>query len=217
MRRRLPGRLLALTPGLARSEADCARLLSKIGEAFEAGLPAVLLREPLLPDGHLLLLAQQVVDLARRFEEQWVGVHDRVHVCRAAGADGVHLGFRSLAPEVARLALAEECTIGFSAHAHDEARSWSGADYLTFGPVRETTSKRGLLEPTGVEGLRRAVLSASQPVLALGGLQPDDVLAMREAGAAGVAVLSGILGAADVGPAVRRFMMALEPSGGGPS
>lgn len=207
---RLPRRLLALSPGTLRDGAPQAAFLLSLGQAFEAGLPAVLLREPGLSDGALEALAREVCALAARFEERWVGVHDRVHVALAAGADGAHLGFRSLPLREARAAAGDALALGFSAHAHDDAPGdWDGADYLTFGPVRETPSKAGLLEPTGFEQLAEAVRAARCPVFALGGLTPDDAPSALAAGA-GTAALGGILGASDPAGRTRAYLAALD-------
>jgi thiamine-phosphate pyrophosphorylase len=203
-----PRRLLALTPGTHSGEAGLERLLESLRRAFEAGLPAVLLREPLLDDAAFSELAQRTVRLARRFEGRWVGVHDRVHAALSAGADGVHLGFRSLPPACVRELVGEDLCVGFSAHAADDLETWAGADYLTFGPFRDTPSKRGLQEPTGLPGLRAAVARARVPVFALGGVRPGDLPALGAAGAAGAAVLSGIWGAADSGAATSAYLCA---------
>lgn len=205
---RPPGALLALTPGEARDAAGAARLLDVLREAFAAGLPAALLREPELPDAAFLELARAARRLADDAGGRWVGVHDRLHVALAAGADAVHLGFRSLPPaEAARIA-AGRLAVGFSAHAHDAAGVRVGADYLTFGPVLETPSKRGLLEPVGFEALREVARGAGVPVLGLGGLLPAHALAARAAGA-GMAVLGGLLGSVDPAASTRAYLEAL--------
>lgn len=213
---RTPRRLLALTPGEATRSRDVPELLRAIGRAFEGGLPAVLIREPGLSDGDLGELSCGVVEVARRFEDVWVGVHDSVHVALSCGAHGVHLGFRSLSLAAARELVEGRCALGFSAHESDDRELWELADYLTFGPVRPTPSKEGLVEPTGFDGLESAARSSPVPLLALGGVRPEDVEPARRAGAAGVAVLSRILGAEDPRARTAEFLAAFadteEPS-----
>jgi len=209
---RTPRRLLALTPGTATRSSDLPALVRAIGRAFEGGLPAVLLREPGLPDRDLFELARTVVDLSRRpgAEAPWVGVHDSVHVALAAGADGVHLGFRSLPVEVAKPLVQGRCAVGLSAHEADDRERWSLADYLFFGPVRPTPSKEGLLEPTGFDGLARATSVCEAPVFALGGMRPEDATPVLRAGGAGLAVLSRLLAEEDPRAATRTFLAALD-------
>ena len=204
MTRRLPPPLVALSPGgLAEDRVDDA-FLRALANAVGAGLSALLLREPAMGDGRFL-------DLARACRETlgprgWLAVHDRVHLAEASGADAVHLGFRSLAPPEARPVLDERVAIGLSAHAADDGARWRDADYLVFGPVRETPSKRGVLAPTGLEVLAEAVRRSPAPVWAIGGIAPDDVLPCLAAGCRGVAVLSGLLPAGDPAAACRGYL-----------
>lgn len=190
----MPGRLLALTPGTLRDGAGAAALERAVGAAFEAGLGSVLVREPGLSDRRLLALTRRLLAIAPAATDVWVGVHDRLHVALAAGAHGVHLGHRSLRPARARVVADGRLSVGFSAHETDEAEARVGADYLFFGPVHDTPSKRGLLEPTGQAALARCARGFEGPVWGIGGMRPDRLGAVLETGARGVAVLSDLLG-----------------------
>jgi thiamine-phosphate pyrophosphorylase len=205
---RLPPRLLALTPGTLRGSEAPDALLEAVEAALSSGLRGVLLREPGLDERAFLELARGLRRLLDAVEGGWLGVHDRGHLALLAGADGLHLGFRSLPP--GRLpAACRALAVGLSAHAADAPARWAGADYLFFGPVRATPSKEGRLAPTGFDGLAAAVERSAAPVWALGGLAPEDAAAASAAGARGVATLSGILGARDPGAAARRYTEAL--------
>jgi len=185
--RRLPGRILALTPGDLAPDGIAA-LVRKAREAVAAGLDSILVREPTLDDRTTLLLALDLRDLLG--ETGWLGIHDRVHLAGEARADAVHLGFRSLPIREARAICAESIALGFSAHAHDVPEAWDGADYLTFGPVFATPSKFGLVEPVGVDGLLRAVRSTSIPIFALGGIGAENASTLAATGCRGIAVRS---------------------------
>jgi thiamine-phosphate pyrophosphorylase len=203
---RLPPPLVALTPG--DLSAETARtVLQPIGAAVRAGLSGILLREPSLPDRVFLELAREIRALLGR--ERWLAIHDRVHLAAASGADGAHVGFRSLAPAEARAVVGESIAVGFSAHARDDPARWTGADYLFFGPVKDTPSKRGLEDATGFDGLAAAVRRSAQPVWAIGGLAPEDAAGCVAAGAAGIAVLSGILPSRDPGAAAAAYLARL--------
>jgi thiamine-phosphate pyrophosphorylase len=197
-----------------------ARFLASLRAAIGAGLRGLLLREPGLSDRAYLQLGQSVRQLA---PELWLGVHDRVHLAGAIGAEGVHLGFRSLPPAAVSEHHDPRLAIGLSTHAGDECAQWAAADYLFHSPVFATPSKPkdapGFLEPLGIEGLAEAVKATSQPIWALGGLGPEHVMSCRRAGAAGVAVLSGILGSADPAAATALYLKSFqsELSPGGPS
>lgn len=203
-----PPPLLALSPGTLAGPPDVRCLVGAARQAFAAGLPGLLLREPGLDERGYLALARELCELARGFGGRWLGLHDRLHVARVLPVDGLHLGFRSLRPGAARELLPPSVAVGFSAHASDVSEDWEAADYLTFGPLRETPSKQGLLEPVGLEGLERAAQRSDRPVLAIGGVRPEDVQPAMTAGAAGVAVLSGILGAEDVARATESYLRA---------
>ena len=195
-----PPALIALSPG-GLTESELPSFREAVRAATEAGLPGLLLRETLLSDAALFALARDV-------SAPWLAIHDRVHVARAVSAQAVHLGFRSLGTREARRAGSESLSIGLSTHAADESSEWEGADYLFHGPVRDTPSKRGLQDPIGWSGFREAVEPVTVPVLAIGGLEPTDAPQARAAGASGMAVLRGILGAEDPGREASRYLEA---------
>jgi thiamine-phosphate pyrophosphorylase len=207
---RLPPPLLGLSPGDLRS-GEQTRFLQRVDAAIEGGLRGVLLRERALEDAAFLSLARALrtrLDAVRG----WLGVHDRAHLAGAAGADGLHLGFRSLPPEDVPPALRAGRALGLSTHAGDALDALPPLDYLFHGPVRATPSKQGLLDPIGTAGLARACASTELPIWAIGGLTPGDLPASRAAGARGVAVLRGILGASDPRAAARAYASAVADS-----
>lgn len=198
---RLPPTLLALTPGDGAGD-----LAARVARAAAAGLRGVLLREPELEDRPYLELARALARMLAPWPDAWLGLHDRPHLAAAAGAAGVQLGVASLAPAHVRIWLDPRIALGFSSHAGDDPERWRGADYLVHAPYGAVPDK-GL--PLGPAGLAAAVRAASCPVWALGGLEPGDVPAVRAAGARGVAVLRGVLGADDPAAAARAWLAAL--------
>lgn len=194
MKRALPARLLALTPGelVDGGERELRELLGRAESACEAGLQSILLREPRLSDRATLALARELRRLLG--PRRWLGLHDRVHLAEASGADAVHLGFRSLAPSAARGLLPDSIAIGFSAHAGDPLEAWSDCDYLLLGPVFETPSKRGLKAPLGLAGVRAELARATAPVWAIGGVDASNAEQVLPTKVAGIAVLRSILG-----------------------
>lgn len=214
---RLPPRLVALTPGTLGA-AHVARFANDAARAIAAGLEGVLLREPELSDKAVLELAHALrarldPPHARGAEPAprrgWLAVHDRAHLVRAAGADAVHLGFRSLPPVEARRVVAEDVTLGFSAHAGDDVATWTACDYLVLGPVFDTPSKRGLKAPLGLDGFARELARAPRPVWALGGITAANAGELLALGARGVAVRAAVFGAADPARATSALFAAL--------
>jgi thiamine-phosphate pyrophosphorylase len=200
MIRRAPPRLVALSPG----DLAAGLLLDAVRRAAAVGLAGILLREPEMSDLALLTLARDVRAILG--SKGWLGVHDRVHLAEACGADAVHLGFRSLSPKEARGILPGSISIGFSAHAGDDPGIADGADYLFLGPVLDTPSKRGRKEPIGFTGLS---VATAAPVWAIGGLRPEHVGRCLAAGAAGIAVLGGIFQSPDPAEAAAAYLRAL--------
>ena len=145
-------------------------------------------------------------------------VDDRVDVvlaARAAGArvDGVHLGQTDLPVFAARRLLGADSLIGWTANtaAHFAAAAAlpSGTvDYLGVGVIRATSTKTDHPEPLGIDGFAGLVASAPLPCVAIGGIEVGDVAALRRAGAAGVAVVSAVSGAADPAAATRALREA---------
>ncbi len=145
-----------------------------------------------------------------------VVVNDRVDVALATGARGVQLGRRSLAlGDVRRLVGA--AWVGYSAHAAHEVADAAarGADWVFLGPVWATASHPGAA-PAGLGALRAAAGGGAVagigalPVVAIGGVTPGRVADALAAGAHGVAVLSGVWGAADPAAAAAAYAAALQ-------
>jgi thiamine-phosphate diphosphorylase len=178
-----------------------------VARAAAAGLRGVLLREPELEDGPFLELARELARALAPWPDAWLGLHDRPHLARAAGAAGVHLGGASLEPSVVRAWLAPDVALGLSSHAGDDPARWAGADYLLHAPFGAVPGKGA---PLGPSGLAAAVRAAACPVWALGGIGPGDVAAALDAGARGVAVQRGLLGAPDPARAAQAYLAGLD-------
>lgn len=141
-------------------------------------------------------------------------VNDRLDVALAAGAAGVHLGPDDLPAELARRIAPPGFIIGASVGSPEEAPAARGADYWGVGPWRATGTKADAGEALGPEGFRRiAALAGRIPCVAIGGIRPEDTGPVHAAGGAGVAVVSGILGAEDVETAARRYAEAWARGG----
>lgn len=137
-------------------------------------------------------------------------VNDRLDVAWFAGVAAVHLAHHSLpVKEVAELAHA--LRIGRSVHSVEEAKrsEAEGADYLFFGHIFPSSSKPGL-PPQGLKTLSMVTRAVSVPVIAIGGIRPEDVPDLLEHGAQGVAVMSGIVDAPDPVLAARHYAKMLN-------
>jgi thiamine-phosphate diphosphorylase len=186
----------------------------------EAGADWFQLRDRSLEAAALLELADRVRDAARRGARRagrtvQVLVNRRLDVALAAACDGVHLGFDAMPAATARGLLGPDALIGVSCHEPAEVKSAEGASYAHLAPVFAPLSKAATRPAVGLEGLRHAA-RGTRPVLAQGGVTPDNAGACIEAGAAGVAVIGAVLGAPDPVEATRALRRALDAAAGAP-
>jgi thiamine-phosphate pyrophosphorylase len=181
-----------------------------VAESAAAGLPAVQLREKDLGAGDLLALARRLRDVTQPHGAQLI-VNDRVDVALAAGADGVQRTSTSMAIADMRAVAGDRLRVGASVHALEEAiaADAAGADWIVFGPVYDTPSKRVYGAPQGLAKLAAVTRAVRTRVIAIGGITPERVPEVLGAGASGVAVITAILAAASPGDATKRFLEAL--------
>ena len=171
------------------SHAEQVRRLAAGGATF------IQLREKHLPAREFYREAEDAWRAARRLGVRLV-VNDRADIALALGADGVHLGQDDLPPAAARELLGERAVIGFSTHNLEQAREAARlpVDYLAFGPVFQTSSKENPDPTVGLAGLRRVrEIVGRLPLVAIGGIRPENVPAVLGAGADAVAVISLLL------------------------
>jgi thiamine-phosphate pyrophosphorylase len=144
-------------------------------------------------------------------------VNDRIDLALVLGADGAHLGRRSLPPSAARSLLGAEVLLGASVHGVEELTEVlgrcgnggaiaGGVDFVLAGSAFATTSHPGRT-PIGIEGVRAIVEgSGGIPVLAIGGIHRDRVTAVMSTGAYGIALLSSVWNAGDPGEVVAALL-----------
>lgn len=159
--------------------------------AVEAEVSLFQIREKSLPARVLYELTVRATEITRGSKTRLL-VNDRFDIARAAGADGVHLTARSLPADVVRRICGPEFLIGVSTHSFEEARAArdAGADFVVFGPVFETESKRYFGEPQGLDKLRQVTGELREfPVLAIGGITLENAGACFDAGASGIAAI----------------------------
>ena len=174
-----------------------------------AEVPLFQIREKSLPARLLYELTTRAVEITRGSQTRLL-VNDRSDIARAAGADGVQLTAHSLPPHVVRRIYGSEFLIGVSTHSLETARNGAkaGADFVVFGPVFETESKRVYGAPQGLEKLREVTAELRDcPVVAIGGITIENVEECFAAGASGVAtirLLSDVSEMASIAESIRN-------------
>lgn len=141
-------------------------------------------------------------------------INDRCDLALAVDADGVHLGQDDLPIAHARALMGPDKLLGLSTHNVDQVKEADQLkpDYIGFGPIFTPGSKQDHDPVVGLEGLRRVRPLTTLPMFAIGGIHVDQVRAIRQAGAEGVAVISAVLKATDVKQAVRDLIAQMNRS-----
>lgn len=186
-------------------DSELSALADFIERALAAGVDLVQIRERDLPARSLFTLTARIVEAAKKYSAR-VLVNDRADVAAATGA-GVHLTTRSLTADAVRRAFGSDMLIGASTHSLQEAEAaeHAGANFVVFGPVFETESKKIYGPPVGTESLRQVVSRFRIPVLALGGVKMTNYREALDAGAAGIAAISLFTEAADLQAVVEEI------------
>lgn len=162
------------------------------------GVDCVQLREKDLSSKGLFEMAKELKGITSIYGANLI-INDRVDIAMAVDCSGVHLGWNSIPVEVARALFGDGKIIGKSTHNMEEVirAIKEGVDYITFGPIFDTPSKRGMVEVTGPYAIKEIKKTVTIPVIALGGIKKENVDLVMEEGANGIALISAILSAQD--------------------
>lgn len=185
-----------------------------VAAALRGGGRWFLLREPDLTTGERLSLAEAIATLCSPYDAR-LSISADLAVTAKLPAGGIHLPQRMARPETltdARNKLGSDALIGVSAHSQPEADAAqrAGADYVTLSPIFLTDSKPGYGPALGTDGIHAMAARLDIPALALGGIAPETIADARAAGAAGVAVMGGVMRAVDPESETRRLIAAWE-------
>ena len=196
---------------LVTDRAQARRPLTEIvGAALSGGCRWVSLREKDLPEDEQVVLARMLIAMARKHGARLM-LHGEAALAEVAGVDGVHLPSGTDAA-AARALLGPDKLIGVSLHTVTEAAAINpqAADYALAGPAFETPSKPGYGPEIGRKGLIEIARACRAPVLAIGGINTARVGEVIAAGCAGVAVMGGVMRAADPALEVGALVATLK-------
>ena len=182
-----------------------------VRQAVEGGVTMVQLREKNTDTRAFIALAQRLKELLAPLGVPLI-INDRVDVALASDADGVHIGQSDMPYNIARRLLGPDKTIGLSVENFEQIALANSldVDYIGVSPVFATPTKTDTAEPFGLEGLRRAVRESVHPVVGIGGMNAGTASEVIAAGAAGIAVVSAIIGAASPKDAARELIEKID-------
>ena len=184
---------------------DRPDLASFLEACIAGGVDVVQLRDKVLDARPLLARARVAAEVCAAHGVPFI-LNDRPDLALECGADGVHVGQDDAPPALARRILGPDAVVGLSTHAPAELDAAAGepADYVSTGPVSPTPTKPGR-PGTGVEYLRYAAGTATRPWFVTGGVTPETVGAMLDAGARRFVVVRWLTEAVDPEKAARAL------------
>ena len=172
--------------------------LDSIRLALDGGCRWIQLRMKDATDDEVRPIALQAQQMCREAGATFI-IDDRVELVAEIGADGVHLGKNDMPIREARRILGDKYIIGGTANTFDDVKSHyeSSANYIGCGPFRFTTTKQKLAPILGLEGYRNIVAQMKEhgislPIVAIGGIEAEDIPAIMQTGVSGIA-LSGVV------------------------
>ncbi|TCP24513.1 thiamine-phosphate diphosphorylase [Scopulibacillus darangshiensis] len=181
----------------AYREGYRSEYLKKVRQALQGGVNVLQFREKNASSLRQFELAKALKDMSQSFHVPFI-INDRVDIALAVNADGVHVGQEDLPAEDVRRLIGPDKLLGVSAATVEEAvkAERDGADYLGVGSVFQTGSKGDatLIEMDEIARIRQEV---TIPIVAIGGINAENVKRLPERHADGIAVISAILSAAD--------------------
>jgi thiamine biosynthesis protein ThiS len=181
-------------------------LLGLVKEAATGGVDSIYLRDA---DGSNDDLASTTQTLRAQIGDEVVLLVNGGPQAAIATGSGLHLRERDMPPNAARAVLGPRVAIGRSVHTPEGAAAATGADYVLAGHVYPSPSKPGLL-PLGIAGLASIVVVAPCPVIAIGGITPDRVAEVIQAGTCGVAVIGAIVEAGNPRAGAEALRVAVD-------
>ena len=188
---------------------------SQVEESIQNGATLVQLREKALEEAAFAAEAENIKAVCRKYGVPLI-VNDSVEVALAVGADGVHVGQHDMAAGDVRKKLGPDKFLGVSAQTVEQAvaAERAGADYLGVGAVFSTSTKLDAAE-VSIDTLKAICAAVSIPVVAIGGIGPDNIQMLEGSGVAGVAVVSAVFAQPDIGAATRRLRGLADKMAGG--
>ena len=171
--------------------------------ALEGGCKWIQLRMKDASDDEVRKAAAEIQPMCKEHEAVFL-LDDRVELAKELHADGVHLGKNDMPIDEARRILGEEYIIGGTANTFEDIQriAAQGADYIGCGPFRFTITKKNLAPVLGIEGYRDIIAKMRNaginiPMVAIGGITPDDIDEILATGVQGIAVSGTVLNADD--------------------
>jgi thiamine-phosphate pyrophosphorylase len=189
--------------------------LEQIKKVCESGAKWVQLRLKNKTDEEIIILGKQAVEICRKYKATFI-LNDHVHLVKEIGAHGVHLGKADMSPLEARNLLSHEYIIGSTANNMDDVRQLhkAGVNYIGLGPFRFTQTKKNLAPLLGLSGYKEIIKNCQSeaidiPIVAIGGIEIDNVSSLMSTGIHGIALSSSITQAENISKTTKQYLKQL--------
>ena len=193
-----------------RYQDSLESFLEKVETACRSGVTIIQLREKILTTNQYYQLAKQVKEITDAYQVPLI-IDDRLDICLAVDAAGLHIGDDELPVSVARQVLGPEKILGVTAKTVKRAleAEEGGADYLGTGAIFPTTTKENA-PITLISTLKTICQTVAIPVVAIGGLTSENIDQLIDTGIAGVAVVRDLMQAEDIEAKAQAFLTKLD-------
>ena len=183
--------------------------------AVNGGAKMLQLRDKLRDKGEILTLATPLQQLCQEHDVMLI-MNDQVDLAATVGSAGVHVGQTDMPVDQVRKVLAPHQVLGRSNREFDQLieSQEMGADHVAFGAIYRTTTKGVGRPPQGIEPLRKARKLAKVPLVAIGGINIDNVTPVVEAGADAICVTAAVASAENPEAAAAAMVEAIRSAGG---
>src|ERR1035438_3881299 len=160
-----------------------------------------------------LKIALETKSICKKYGARLI-INDNIQIAKEISADGVHLGKEDMSPNEARKILGNNFIIEGSSNTIEDVRRQmaDGVDYVGIGPYHFTTTREKLNPILGLEGIQKIAkeFGSTIPMIAIGGIKPEDVESLMQTGIHGIAVSSGINMAENKSEMTKKFISSLK-------
>jgi len=186
-------------------------IISDVISAINAGVKIIQYREKELSTREMYQEAKAIREITKDKGTILI-INDRIDIALAVNADGVHIGQDDMPFEIAKEILGADKIMGLTVHNVEEAilAEKLGADYLGVSPIFSTTTKKDAGKPAGLELIKKIRENVKTPLVAIGGINYDNVDEVLKAGSRNVAVISAIITKDDVENECKKFIRKIK-------
>lgn len=185
-------------------------LKEQVELAIQGGVTFVQLREKKKSKEEIIQIAREIKQITDKYQIPFV-INDNVEVALKVDADGVHVGQEDMKAVEARGLLDDKKIIGVSVHTVEEAveAQKMGANYIGVGAVFPTSTKKNAVKMSN-KTLQDICQAVDIPVVAIGGIQTENIMELKESGIDGIAVVSAIFSKKDIKQAAKELREMVE-------